>query len=264
MMSSNQSRYSEDGSRSGSTSNRADAAAYTQGLTSEKPVMRSYTSTGVRRAYRNPWIILPWTVALVFICLVGYLDHQLRAQRGAVELPYSPANHMIQYENREFEFAFGENRTQYENEPSPELDSIWNDLFSMGIVAISQEEASQLYEKTQRLPHDPENRYIITMSVFHELHCINMLRKQLFPEYYTQFRIENRTKTQTDHLVHCIDSLRQSTLCHVDLATIPFQVVRRASEAWARERAVWDEWDLTYRPVNDPLDSDTWAPGWQP
>lgn len=50
-----------------------------------------------------------------------------------------------------------------------------------------------------------------------------MIRKQLFPDYYTQFKIENRTEKDVEHMMHCVDALRQSTLCHADLATIPFQ-----------------------------------------
>ena len=39
-----------------------------------------------------------------------------------------------------------------------------------------------------------------------------------------------------------------------------FEVVRE----WARERAVVEEWDPTYRAVNDPLDPDTWTSDFDP
>ncbi|KAK8054949.1 hypothetical protein PG993_000176 [Apiospora rasikravindrae] len=201
------------------------AGSDTQGLISEKRVQRSYASSRGRRAFRDPWVMVPSLIAVISLFMVAYLGFQLRTQlRNAVKLPYSPANHMIRYERRPFELGFGENLTEYEADPSPELDAKWDDLYSMGLMAISREQASQLEEKTQPLPHDPENRYVLGMSVFHDLHCINMLRKHLFPDYYTQARMGKHHQGEvTNHMMHCLDALRQSAMCHVDLAIIPFQ-----------------------------------------
>ncbi|KAK8036426.1 Cyclochlorotine biosynthesis protein O [Apiospora marii] len=241
------------------------------GLLTEKHVRRSYTLSRTRRAIRDPWVALPWMIALVSICVAAYFNYQLRAQlQKAVELPYSPANHLIRYERRPFVLGFGDDMTEYEAKPSPELDAKWDDLYSMGIVAVSQEQASHLEEKTQPLPDDPDNRYVLGMNVFHDLHCLNMLRKHLLPEYYPEHRNASSTEDGFMHIMHCVDALRQSIMCNVDLSIIPFQVgdhMCRNFEVvqdWAREHAMADEWDHEYRPVNDPLDSDTWAPGWHP
>ncbi|KAK6829625.1 hypothetical protein PG989_010818 [Apiospora arundinis] len=260
-------------------------SADTQALISEERTLWFYNKSRRpgRVRCRSFWaVVMPWIVAFTSMGTAAYLYRQLQTQhsRDSVELPYNPAMHLVRYENREFTLGLGDNLTKYEAEPSPSLDADWNDLFSMGIVAISREEASQLHEKTQPLPHDPRNRYVVSFSVFHDLHCLNGLRKRLFPEYYTQFALENRTKNDVKHIMHCIDALRQSTLCHSDLSIIPFQETNRAYEPkivgahvcrnfeviqdWARDNAVWDAWDLTYRPVNDPLDMDTWTPGWHP
>ncbi|KAK8048069.1 hypothetical protein PG996_016133 [Apiospora saccharicola] len=260
-------------------------SADTQGLISEAQVTRS---NSLRRCvghafggYSPFWVVvLPWTVAILSICSAIYLDYQLRAQqtRDATNQDhYSPASHLVQYTHREFTMGLSDNRTRYEAAPSPEADAAWNDLYSMGIVAISRDEASRLHEKTQPLPHDPEGRYVVSMSVFHDLHCLNRLRKQLFPGYYTQFRIDNRTESDVEHIMHCIDSLRQSTLCHADLTwseghqaykpKIAGDHVCKNLEAiqdWARDHAGLEQWDTKHRAVNDPLDSATWAPGWHP
>ncbi|KAK8096070.1 hypothetical protein PG999_014092 [Apiospora kogelbergensis] len=179
---------SEDDLLPGGEERASSVNSDTQALISEEQVLRSYTTPPRlgRGCHRSSWVVvLPWIVAVVSIGTAAYLGYQLRTQQAP--------------------------------------DSI--ELPYMGIVAISREEASQLPEKTQMLPHDPENRYVVSFSVFHDLHCLNMIRKQLFPDYYTQFKIENRTEKDVEHMMHCVDALRQSTLCHADLATIPFQVV---------------------------------------
>ncbi|KAK8127045.1 uncharacterized protein PG998_002804 [Apiospora kogelbergensis] len=221
---------SEDDLLPGGEERASSVNSDTQALISEEQVLRSYTTPPRlgRGCHRSSWVVvLPWIVAVVSIGTAAYLGYQLRTQQApdSIELPYSPPMHLVRYEHREFSQGLGDNLTKYEAPPSPSLDADWNDLFLMGIVAISREEASQLPEKTQMLPHDPENRYVVSFSVFHDLHCLNMIRKQLFPDYYTQFKIENRTEKDVEHMMHCVDALRQSTLCHADLATIPFQVV---------------------------------------
>ncbi|KAK8137434.1 hypothetical protein PG984_002927 [Apiospora sp. TS-2023a] len=198
-------------------------SADTQGLISEAQVTRSNSlrRCGHAFGYSPFWVVaLPWTIAILSICSAIYLGYQLRAQQtrdATSQEYYSPASHLVQYTHRQFTMGLSDNRTRYEAEPSPEADAAWNDLFSMGIVAISRDEASRLHEKTQPLPHDPEGRYVVSMSVFHDLHCLM--------KYYTQFRIDNRTESEVEHIMHCIDSLRQSTLCHADLTVIPFQVL---------------------------------------
>ncbi|KAK8083992.1 hypothetical protein PG996_002773 [Apiospora saccharicola] len=158
-----------------------------------------------------------------------------------------PANHLIRYERRPFVLGFGDNLTEYEADPSPELDAKWDDLYStVGIVAISQKQASHMAEKTQPLPHDPEHRYVVGLNVFHDLHCLNMLRKHLLPEYYPEYKNASGTEAGFMHIMHCVDALRQSVMCNVDLAIIPFQV-----QDWAREHAVGDDWDHEYRSVNE-------------
>ncbi|KAK7968800.1 hypothetical protein PG988_007873 [Apiospora saccharicola] len=178
------SRCSSDRSLLDSHSAAGYAESDIQGLLSEKQVRRSYSwSFKLRRVIRDPWVSIPCIVALVSLCMAAYFNYQLRAQlRKTVELPYTgqhhgemkpgPANHLIRYERRPFVLGFGDNLTEYEADPSPELDAKWDDLYAMGIVAISQKQASHMAEKTQPLPHDPEHRYVVGLNVFHDLHCL--------------------------------------------------------------------------------------------
>jgi hypothetical protein len=53
----------------------------------------------------------------------------------------------------------------------------------VGLSGITSEEASHLQEPTAHLPHD-DGTYVVTLGVFHQLHCVNHLRKALYPDEY--------------------------------------------------------------------------------
>ncbi|KPI44235.1 uncharacterized protein AB675_8344 [Cyphellophora attinorum] len=64
-------------------------------------------------------------------------------------------------------------------------------------------------------------------STYHDLHCLDYVRKALDWEYYTDITV-NRTAPEHPghashrlHLDHCIELMRQSFLCHMDLTPIP-------------------------------------------
>ncbi|KAK8140008.1 hypothetical protein PG984_000074 [Apiospora sp. TS-2023a] len=133
-------RSSGDGSLLSSHSTSEYAESDMRGLVSEKQVRPSHRwSSKPRRAVRDPWVGIPYIIALASLCLAAYSNYQLRAQlrtplrtplRETVGLPYSPANHLIQYERRPFVLGFGDNLTEYVAKPSPELDAKWDDLYS--------------------------------------------------------------------------------------------------------------------------------------
>ncbi|KAI1496491.1 hypothetical protein F5X99DRAFT_400360 [Biscogniauxia marginata] len=235
---------------------------------------------GSRIICATPWILL-FTAVLLW---TGHYFQLQASYESSYQSPYSPAQHLIQYEQRQFFTLSASNPNGYSGPPSPELDKNWEDLYSMGIVAISRDEAEKLPNKTSMLPHDEQQRYVVGLDVFHALHCLNMIRKLLHSEYYSESYLKdiNQSHDNLDHINHCVEYLRQSVTCSVDLAPIPFQwsdaqnvyqpsmnvmhtcrnfdVVRE----WAKERAVVEEWDPTYRAVNDPLDPDTWTLGFNP
>ena len=47
----------------------------------------------------------------------------------------------------------------------------WLTSLAVGLLRITKHEASQLLNKTVPIPNDP-GRYIISLSVFHQLHCL--------------------------------------------------------------------------------------------
>jgi hypothetical protein len=48
---------------------------------------------------------------------------------------------------------------------------------------ITEDEAQQIPNRTAALP-ESEGKYLMELDVFHQLHCLNILRKSLWPDYY--------------------------------------------------------------------------------
>ncbi|KAJ3714546.1 hypothetical protein DFJ43DRAFT_1103872 [Lentinula guzmanii] len=142
-------------------------------------------------------------------------------------LLYSPAQDAVRYEVRYFNASLRTDITNYQGTPTEDIDKNWEDLyrckiiqnvpincaksfpiFPDGIVQIPASEANKLVDKTLPIPGDDGN-YIVTLEVFHQLHCLNLLRKSLYPDYYST--------TLIDHLDHCVDILRQALTCTIDI-----------------------------------------------
>ncbi|KAE9395136.1 hypothetical protein BT96DRAFT_862126 [Gymnopus androsaceus JB14] len=149
-------------------------------------------------------------------------------------LVYSPAQSALRYQSLRFNGSFGTHLTEYQVEPSEALDEKWHDLFRYGISRIPASEAEKLLHKTVPIPGDEEH-YIVSLDVFHQLHCLNVIRKQLYPDYYTP--------EPTVHVDHCVDMLRQALSCNVDITPIPWK--------WSRsEQATLPVMDGTHQCVD--------------
>jgi len=78
---------------------------------------------------------------------------------------------------------------------------------------------SQLKGKTSVQLQDGTGRVLINLDVFHNLHCLNMVRERLFPSYYmNSSHHRDGEDIQLGHINHCIDAIRQSLMCHGDIA----------------------------------------------
>jgi hypothetical protein len=77
-------------------------------------------------------------------------------------------------------------------------------ITEVGINRITPAEAAKLPNATVRIPGD-EGHYIVGLDVMHQLHCLNHLRKTLYPERYHVF--ENFTAEELsvamDHIGLC-------------------------------------------------------------
>ncbi|KAJ7853917.1 hypothetical protein B0H13DRAFT_2358727 [Mycena leptocephala] len=127
----------------------------------------------------------------------------------------APAEHAITYKLIKFTRGLGHDVPVYERPPSDAVDAAWNELYSVAQIKIPKSVAIKMPNKTWPLLNDREN-YIFSLDVFHQLHCLDTLRKQLYPRY--------KDSHVTDmHMRHCIGALRQALMCISDTAPVVWQ-----------------------------------------
>ncbi|KAJ6024972.1 hypothetical protein N7540_005769 [Penicillium herquei] len=75
---------------------------------------------------------------------------------------------------------------QYVGEPSPDIDSAWRDIIrgtGVDLTTSDAERAGVIGKTYQR----SSGHYLAGMHIFHELHCLNKLRKASHPDYYNNY-----------------------------------------------------------------------------
>jgi len=93
-------------------------------------------------------------------------------------------------------------------------DELWSNIkLNRGVVLVDEETVSlhHLDKRARTFPWDPSKR-VYFLNVFHQLHCLTEIYKAITHVY------EGRTlkKERFEHLIHCIDALRQDTICAAD------------------------------------------------
>ncbi|KAL8970275.1 MAG: hypothetical protein Q9197_003891 [Variospora fuerteventurae] len=83
-----------------------------------------------------------------------------------------------------------------------------------------------------KIPAQYGGGYLASVEVNHQLHCINFLRKSLFPDYYSppsphaSIEFTDHPSMIKTHQGHCIEMLRQFAMCHADVGVITHHFVK--------------------------------------
>lgn len=88
------------------------------------------------------------------------------------------------------------------------------------LVQISGKEAQGISRPTSKISANPDY-YITSLDVYHQLHCLNDIRKMVAELNSTSSEFV-LGRLQSMHKFHCIDSIRQSLMCNADLSLIHF------------------------------------------
>jgi hypothetical protein len=94
------------------------------------------------------------------------------------------------------------------------------------ISLITGKEAARLPNATSPMAQEP-TKYMVQLDVFHQLHCLNLMRKLVYPSVFDLDLTSGSEEAEEnlDHFEHCYDSLRQALQCNADLSTIYYEWV---------------------------------------
>ncbi|KAJ4856507.1 hypothetical protein T069G_09875 [Trichoderma breve] len=178
-------------------------------------------SKNVSRAKLLPYSVAFNVVLLLALISTWAISYRKFAQLRILNAVYSPAESAIEYKTVVFTGGLHGDRSAYQGY-SEEVNERWNSLFNeIGISQIPAAMAARLPNATTPTAHDPK-QYMVELDVFHQLHCLNFMRKIVYPDI---FKIDLTPGTEEGednvyHLEHCYDQLRQSIQCASDVGTI--------------------------------------------
>ncbi|KAF7437548.1 hypothetical protein PC9H_004390 [Pleurotus ostreatus] len=173
--------------------------------------------------------ILLWAIIVFQLIAIGLLlSHSTSPQEAPL---YSPANEAISYKYNKFFNGFGHNVSPFQVPPSKELDELWEDLYHFGISRIPKSQAKLLTNATEAIPGDEEH-YAVELDVFHELHCLNRIRKTIYSDHYPDMRIS--LPGNEIHMSHCLNSIRRSLMCSSDVSLIVWKWDEEAGQSFPR------------------------------
>ncbi|KAK4243212.1 hypothetical protein C7999DRAFT_18409, partial [Corynascus novoguineensis] len=133
----------------------------------------------------------------------------------------APASEAIEYKTVVFRSGLHGGITEYHG-PGSQVNDRWEHLYNaFGVSLIDKDSARRLPNATTPLSQD-RSLYVVQLDVFHQSHCLNRLRKLLYPHvYHTDVSSGSDEAVDTlYHLEHCVESLRQSLQCASDISTI--------------------------------------------
>ncbi|KAI1170266.1 hypothetical protein F4777DRAFT_569819 [Nemania sp. FL0916] len=167
------------------------------------------------------------TIALIFaLVLKKPTDHQCGVQTSI----WSPANEAIEYEIIEPQNPFA-HKSPYRGPPTPELETAWDGLWLHGGIRFPEDKLSLINRtpdlgnnRTLKPWHDGKGGFHGQLEVYHQLHCLNLIRQYTWRDWY--FRHPDRVRMSGDmlasdvearmHTDHCIEALRLALMCNGD------------------------------------------------
>ncbi|KAJ2976378.1 hypothetical protein NQ176_g4989 [Zarea fungicola] len=172
-------------------------------------------------------------LAVTFAFFAGYFS------RGAALICHSRTDESWFRFEGSFEFT-----NRFRGSPSSDIDKEW-DRFTQhplidgtaSLISVSLEDIKRANKtasvdwvnSTVQYGNANGGGYMATLEIFHQLHCLNMIRKVVHSEYYTEmapFKNGTRPFKMATHLDHCIEILRQVISCYGDTGLITFHWVK--------------------------------------
>jgi len=151
---------------------------------------------------------------------------------------YSPAVDAVKYERVKFNATMGEGSPYVGY--GPEVDKAWHAIsYDIGDQVITDAERQIIgMPDTHLRAVDPKTGvegYRVGLEVFHQLHCINLLRQVTYKDYYVKLGNGNFAGGDADlqmHTDHCLEILRKNIECNADVGVFTFYLLEGDPLPW--------------------------------
>lgn len=166
-------------------------------------------------------LIMLYTLFLIAVIYSG-LGHSCNTP-----VVYTPASDVGEVEAKTLHTHLFE-ANAFKGKPGPSIDAAWENLFTNAYIRLSSEELQRL-GRTSTPILDGSGDFLGALDMYHQLHCINYIYQFAHPEYY---KVNETNISTADHVDHCIDMLRQVTMCRADTAIMTFSYQPQQPIAW--------------------------------
>jgi hypothetical protein len=150
----------------------------------------------------------------------------------------APAMHEVEYSETRFSLANPLNSSKYVG-ITDDVENAWMDVAYLPDQMISKADFPKLNNPSNAMevtdPKTGETGYRVGLEVFHQLHCLNLLRMSTYPEYYTKLwwsDTNDKPEKVRAHLDHCIEILRMNLMCFSDVNVFTFHPVEGKKGYW--------------------------------
>jgi len=149
---------------------------------------------------------------------------------GAIELVFGNIDFKSYHSSTNLSrFWTDEANSIYIKPPSPEVDAAWDNLSLEGLemATVTADQARALGHDLNMIAKVPESwglgpdRYFAQIQVFHLIHCLDEMRKQMHYDYYHKAMFgDNPPQDVHNHKAHCIHVLLENLVCQASSSII--------------------------------------------
>jgi hypothetical protein len=116
----------------------------------------------------------------------------------------------------------------YRQDPSPAVDAAWGRIANVRTAAISRDDVVKLGKDPSIAAKYPPSfgfgpdAFIAEIDVFHQIHCLDALRREIFFDHYyaSRFPDGKPSELHKQHTSHCIYILLQNLMCSASVDVI--------------------------------------------
>ncbi|RAL04917.1 oxidase ustYa family protein, partial [Aspergillus ibericus CBS 121593] len=138
----------------------------------------------------------------------------------------APLLEAVEYRDMNFSNRFAQ-QSKYRGPPTPDIEEAWQELLKLNPVSIPEDKIELLgrsprwnWQRFQMSENGPsEGSYVAGIEVFHQLHCLNLVRQFTWLDHYTtppQGLTGSAVETRM-HVDHCLETLRIILMCNADV-----------------------------------------------